>query len=127
MSADRSTGIDVEALIENADGSESIFEYRPGTSVLHRLNPVTKLVCSVSLVLIAFSFPEFWGPLVLSVALLSLVLLAGVAKPVLAVVLAIGTPLALSLVIIQGLFYPENETVLISFGVPVIDQLAFFE
>lgn len=127
MSGDRSTGIDVEALIENADGSESIFEYRPGTSVLHRLNPVTKLVCSVSLVLIAFSFPEFWGPLVLSVALLSLVLLAGVAKPVLAVVLAIGTPLALSLVIIQGLFYPENETVLVSFGMPVIDQLAFFE
>jgi energy-coupling factor transport system permease protein len=127
MSAGTEKEIDVEALIENADGSESVFEYRPGSTPLHRLNPVTKLVCSVSLVVIAFVLPEFWGPLALSVALLFLVLLAGVAKPVLAVVLAVGTPLALSLVVIQGLFYPENETVLVSFGVPVIDQLAFFE
>jgi energy-coupling factor transport system permease protein len=126
MSADRSTEIDVEALIENADGSESVFEYRPGSTPLHRLNPVTKLVVSVALVLIAFTLPDFWGPLALSVALLALVALAGVAKPVLTIVLAVGTPLALSLVIIQGLFYPENQTVLVSVGVPVIDQLAFY-
>lgn len=126
MSAGTEKEIDVEALIENASGS-SLFEYRPGTSPLHQLNPVTKLVCSVSLVIIAFALPDFWGPLVLSLLLLGLVLLAGVAKPVLTIVLAVGAPLALSLVIIQGLFYPENQTVLLSFSVPVIDQLAFFE
>ncbi len=118
--------IDVEALIENAEGADSIFEYRPGSSPLHRLNPVTKLVCSVALVLIAFAFPEFWGPLALSVALFALVAFAGVAKPVSTVVLAVGTPLALSLVVIQGLFYPQNQTVLVSVALPVIDQLAFY-
>ena len=118
--------VDVEALIENAD-ADSLFEYRPGSSLLHRTNPVTKLVCSVALVLIAFALPEFWGPLALSVALLGIVLWAGVARPVLAAVVAIGTPLALSLVVIQGLFYPENETVLFSVGLPVIDRLAFYE
>ncbi|WP_336342675.1 energy-coupling factor transporter transmembrane component T family protein [Halalkalicoccus ordinarius] len=123
---DTATDIDVEALIENAEGADSLFEYRPGSSVLHRLNPVTKLVCSLALVVIAFTLPNFWGPLALSVVLLGLVLLAGVAKPVLAAVLAVGAPLALSLVVIQGLFYPENETVLVAIGVPVIDQLAFY-
>jgi energy-coupling factor transport system permease protein len=118
--------IDVEALIENAEGSDTLFEYRPGSSPLHRLNPVTKLVISVGLVLIAFALPDFRGPLVLSIVLLALVVAAGVARPVLAVLVAIGTPLALSLVTIQGLFYPENETVLVSFGVPVIESLAFY-
>jgi energy-coupling factor transport system permease protein len=121
-----SATVDVEALIENAEGADSLFEYRPGSSVLHRLNPVTKLVCSLALVVIAFTLPTFPGPLALSVALLGIVLLVGVARPVLAVVVAVGTPLALSLVVIQGLFYPENETVLAAVGVPVIDQLAFY-
>ncbi|MFC7009093.1 energy-coupling factor transporter transmembrane component T family protein [Halalkalicoccus salilacus] len=118
--------VDVDALIENAEGSDTLFEYRPGSSLLHRTNPVTKLVISVGLVLIAFLLPDFRGPLVLSIALLALVIASGVARPVLAVLAAIGTPLALSLVVIQGLFYPENETVLVAFGVPVIDSLAFY-
>lgn len=118
--------VDVDALIENAEGSDTLFEYRPGSSLLHRTNPVTKLVISVGLVLIAFLLPDFRGPLLLSIALLALVIASGVARPVLAVLAAIGTPLALSLVIIQGLFYPENETVLVAFGVPVIDSLAFY-
>lgn len=118
--------VDVDALIENAEGSDTLFEYRPGSSLLHRTNPVTKLVISVGLVLIAFLLPDFRGPLLLSIALLALVIASGVARPVLAVLAAIGTPLALSLVVIQGLFYPENETVLVAFGVPVIDSLAFY-
>lgn len=118
--------VDVEALIENAEGSDTLFEYRPGSSLLHRTNPVTKLIISVGLVLIAFTLPDFRGPLLLSIVLLALVIASGVARPVLAVLAAIGTPLALSLVVIQGLFYPENETVLVALGVPVIDSVAFY-
>lgn len=123
------TDIDVEALIENADGTDSLFEYRPGSSALHRLNPVTKLVASGALILIAFLLPTFWGPLALTVGLFALVATAGagVARSVGTVLVAVGGPLALSLVLIQGLFYPQNETVLVSIAVPVIDRLAFYE
>lgn len=120
--------VDVEALIEGAEGPDSVFEYQPGSSFLHRLNPVTKLVASGGLILIAFLWPDFWGPLALSVALGVLILASGtaVARSVGTVVAAVGTPLALSLVVIQGLFYSANETVLVSVGVPVIDQLTFY-
>lgn len=120
--------VDVEALIEGAEGPDSVFEYQPGSSFLHRLNPVTKLVASGGLILIAFLWPDFWGPLALSVALGMLILASGtaVARSVGTVVAAVGTPLALSLVVIQGLFYSANETVLVSVGVPVIDQLTFY-
>lgn len=117
---------DVEALIEGADDSETLFEYQPGSSFLHRLNPVTKLVCSVGLVLIVFLLPDFRGPLLLSVALFALVAAAGAARPVGTVLLAVGAPLALSLILIQGLFYPENESVLVAISVPVIDQIVFY-
>lgn len=122
MSAER----DIESLIEGADRSETLFEYQPGSSLLHRLNPVTKLVCSAGLVLIVFLLPNFWGPLLLSVALFALVAAAGAARSVGAVLAAVGTPLALSLVIIQGLFYPQNQSVLVSISIPVIDQLVFY-
>ncbi|MDL5362888.1 energy-coupling factor transporter transmembrane protein EcfT [Halalkalicoccus sp. NIPERK01] len=123
------TDVDVEALIENAEGADSPFEYRPGSSPLHRLNPVTKLVASGALILIAFLLPTFWGPLALTVGLFALVATAGagVARSVGTVLVAVGGPLALSLVLIQGLFYPQNETVLVSLAVPVIDRLAFYE
>lgn len=120
------TDIDVEALIETAEGTDNVFEYQPGSSPLHRLNPVTKLVASGGLILIAFLWPGFWGPLALSVGLFALVAAAGVARSVGTVVAAVGTPLALSLVIIQGLFYPDNETVLFAVGVPVIEELAVY-
>lgn len=130
MSATTTTDrdIDVEALIEGAEGPDSVFEYRPGSSFLHRLNPVTKLVASGGLILIAFLWPDFRGPLALSVALGVLIVAAGtdVARSVGTVLAAVGTPLALSLVIIQGLFYSANETVLVSVGMPVIDQLTFY-
>lgn len=120
--------VDVEALIEGADGPDSVFEYQPGSSFLHRLNPVTKLIASAALILIAFLWPDFWGPLALSVALAALIVAAGrdVARSVGTVIAAVGTPLALSLVVIQGLFHPGNETVLVAVGVPVIDRLAFY-
>lgn len=122
MNAER----DVETLIEGADGSDTLFEYQPGSSLLHRLNPVTKLVCSVGLVLIVFLLPDFRGPLLLSIALFALVAAAGAARSVGTVLAAVGAPLALSLILIQGLFYPENESILVAIGVPVIDQLVFY-
>lgn len=126
MTYNMSTERDIEALIEGADGSETLFEYQPGSSVLHRLNPVTKLVCSAALVLIAFFLSNFRVPLLLSIALFALVTAAGAARSVGAVLVAVGTPLAVSLVIIQGLFYPGNESVLVAISVPVIDQIVFY-
>lgn len=122
-------GIDVEALIEGAEGTDTLFEYQPGSSLLHRANPVTKLVASGGLILIAFLWPDFRGPLALTVGLLALVAAAGanVARSVGTVLVAVGTPLAVSLLVVQGLFYPENETVLVAFAVPVIEELAFYE
>ncbi|TYL39311.1 energy-coupling factor transporter transmembrane protein EcfT [Natronococcus pandeyae] len=122
------TDIDVNEIIERSSGrSGNVFEYQPGDSFVHRLNPVTKLVISVSLVFIAFLFPTYPGPAVLTVATFVVVVLAGVTKAVLRIVAVIGTPLAASLLIIHGLFYPGNETVLYTVGgVPVVEQVHYY-
>jgi energy-coupling factor transport system permease protein len=121
--------IDPDRLLENTQGaSSSVIEYQSGNSFLHQLNPVTKLVITVGLALIAFMLPGFRGPLVLILGVIAVVIAAGVYRSVLKVGLIIGTPLAVVLLVVQGLFYPGNETPLFTLsGVPFIGTVIVWQ
>jgi energy-coupling factor transport system permease protein len=120
--------IDPDALLENSQGaSNSVIGYQPGNSFLHGLNPVTKLVLTVGITVIAFVLPGYRGPLALLAGVVVVVLAAGVGPSVLRVGVAIGTPLAVILLVVQGLFYPGNETPLVAVdGVPGIGTVTFW-
>jgi energy-coupling factor transport system permease protein len=121
--------IDPDRLLENSQGaSSSVIEYQPGNSFLHRLNPVTKLVIAVGVTIIAFLLPGFRGPLLLLLGVVAVVITAGVYRSVLKVGVVIGTPLAVILLVVQGLFYPGNETPLFTLGgVPFIGAVTVWE
>jgi len=97
--------------------------YRPGTTWLHRLHPLTRLTFSLCALLIIFGAPGGWWAAALP-GLLALLLLwrAGLARPALSAGLRILAPLALMLFVIHGLFNPANQTVLLQVGVLRIGQ-----
>lgn len=113
-----------ELLEESQRDNAGIIDYRPGDSLVHRLNPVTKLVLTVGVAVVVFLMPDFRIPLALAVVLLGVVATAGVFRPVLKVTLAIGIPLMLILLPVQALFYPENQTPLyVLRGLPILEVL----
>ena len=91
--------------------------YLERSSPLHRLNPVTKLVTVVSLIVVVFALPQWWA----SVAVLVLVVvpvaaLSGVGGRLAAICAVLLVPLILVLVVAQGFFYPGGETILFQLG-----------
>lgn len=121
--------IDPDQLLEDSQGTpSSVIEYQPGNSFLHRLNPVTKLVVAVGVTIIAFLLPGFRGPLLLLLGVIGIVIVSGVYRSVLKIGAVIGTPLAVILLVVQGLFYPGNETPLFTFGgIPFIGSVTVWE
>lgn len=121
-------GTDLNDILEEAESPGNVIDYLPGDSLLHRLNPVTKLVGALAVILIAFLIPDFRAGLALTLALAAVVLLAGVFRPIAKVLGVIAVPLATALILIQGLFFPDNETPwYIVEPFPVFDQLVFYE
>lgn len=120
---------DVDAIIErSSEQPGNIFQYQPGDSFVHRLNPVTKLIISSSLVIIAFLFPTFHVPLVMTAVVAGVIIVSGVTRAVFRIVAIIGTPLAISLLVIHGLFFPGNETVIYTFEpVPVVERVYYYQ
>ncbi|MFB6299198.1 MAG: energy-coupling factor transporter transmembrane protein EcfT [Halobacteriales archaeon] len=129
MSSALEDEIDLKAFLrDSATETSGIFRYQPGDSFLHRIHPVTKLILSVGLVLIAFLMPSFHIPLVLTVVAFGVATLAGVHRSIIPVVLGIGVPLAVSVLLIHGMFYPGNETQMYTINsVPVIGAIIFWE
>lgn len=125
---DSPADMDTNAIIDRASSQESnVFQYQPGESFVHHMNPITKLTISVSLVIVAFLFPSFHGPFIMTVLVFGIVLASGVVWSVLHIIAIIGTPLAVSLLTIHGLFYPGNETVMYTIGpVPVFGQVHYY-
>jgi energy-coupling factor transport system permease protein len=118
----------LERLVENPAASDSLLDYVPGDSLVHRLHPVTKLVVSLGVTLVAFAWPSFEVPLVLLACVAVVPLYAGVVRNVFRVVLTVGTPLIVSLFVVQGLFYPGNQTPFVRLaGVPFVDSLVVWE
>ena len=93
-----------------------MFDYRPGDSLVHSLNPVTKLAVVVGLMVIVFLLPNLWGPALIAVTLLGVAAVAGFLGSVAKLAAVVTGPLLVAVVLIQGIFYPGNETPLLAVG-----------
>lgn len=87
--------------------------YTDRHGLLHRLNPLTKLVGALALLMLAFLSPWIWlpGALLLGVVL-PLSLLGRVTVPFLRAFLRIFGVVGLLLILLQTVFYPYGDTVL---------------
>jgi energy-coupling factor transport system permease protein len=99
-------------------------------SPIHRLNPMTKVVMALSLVLIAFLSPWYWTPLVLFLfAIIPLSLVGNVAREYWNFMLKVILPTILILFIMQAFFLPgESRVIFEVWGLEVTElslQLAF--
>lgn len=82
-------------------------------SPLHRLNPLTKLTLTFSLILIGFLGPGFWlATLVFVCILLPISFWGRISREFVRTTLRLILPLAAFLFAMQSLFYPGGKTVL---------------
>lgn len=91
--------------------------YLDRPSPLHRLNPVTKLVGVLAVVLTVFALPQWWASLaILAVIVVPVAAVSGVGGRLLVICSVLAGPLLVVLVIAQGFFYPGRETILFAWG-----------
>lgn len=116
-----------ELLEQSQQEADSIIDYQSGDSIVHGLNPVTKLVIVIGIAIVVFLMPTFRIPLVVALGLLGVAAVAGVFRSVGKVTLIIGIPLLLILLPVQALFYPANQTPeYVVRNVPVVGRLTFW-
>src|SRR5919108_2587649 len=99
-------------------------------SPIHRLNPLTKVVMALSLVLIVFLSPWYWTPpAIFLIAILPLSLIANVAREYWRFFLRVILPTIAILFIMQALFLPgESRIIFEALGLETTElsaQLAF--
>src|SRR5215204_5411486 len=93
-----------------------MFDYGPGDSPVHLLNPFTRLRVAVGLTVIVFLLPNPWGPALITVALLGVAAVAGFPGRVAKLAAILTLPFLVAVVLVQGIFYPGNETPLLEVG-----------
>ncbi len=85
-------------------------------SVLHNLNPLTKLVLTFTLILIAFTFPWYWTPQALVLfAIIPLSLLGRVFREFSITAIRLILPAAGFLFLMQAFFQPLGQDVIFKF------------
>jgi energy-coupling factor transport system permease protein len=85
-------------------------------SFLHRLNPLTKLVLTLALILIAFTFPNYWTPHILVLAaIIPLSVLGKVFREFSITALRLIIPAAGFLFLMQAFFQPVGENIIFKF------------
>jgi energy-coupling factor transport system permease protein len=95
---------------------ERLSYYVKRDSPLHRLNPLTKIVLALSIILISFISPWYWtAPLLLVLAVVPLSFLGKVSREYLGTVLRLILPAAGFIFIMQALFQPVGDTVIFRF------------
>ncbi|MEO8262431.1 MAG: energy-coupling factor transporter transmembrane component T [Pseudolysinimonas sp.] len=91
--------------------------YLDRPSPLNRLNPITKLVGVVSIIILVFALPYWWAPLaILILVVVPAALLARVGGRLLVVSGVLLVPLMIVIIVAQGFFNPRGETILFSLG-----------
>ncbi|MDI2099292.1 energy-coupling factor transporter transmembrane component T family protein [Ruicaihuangia caeni] len=92
--------------------------YLDRRSPVHRLNPVTKLVAMLTIVVIVFAVPLWWvaGLIVVGVVVPAAVV-AHCGGRLLSLSLKLLLPIIVVLVLVQGLTFPGGKTVLAEWGV----------
>lgn len=117
-----------EALDNPAGGPSGAVEYDPGDTFLHRLHPATKLTVTVGVVATVFLFGDFRVPLLILIGLLALLAGVGYVRVIGRTAFLISLPIGVSLLVVHGLFNPQNATQLFVFEpVPVLDRLVVWE
>jgi energy-coupling factor transport system permease protein len=95
---------------------ERLSFYIKRDSVLHRLNPLTKLTLTMALILIAFLSPWYWTPhLILVAAILPLSLAGRVFPEFIKTALRLILPAATFLFLMQAIFQPVGDAVIFKF------------
>ncbi|MBK6646029.1 MAG: energy-coupling factor transporter transmembrane protein EcfT [Anaerolineales bacterium] len=85
-------------------------------SFLHSLNPLTKLVLTLALILIAFTFPYYWTPHILVLAaIIPLSLLGKVFREFSVTALRLIIPAAGFLFLMQAFFQPVGTDIIFKF------------
>ena len=92
---------------------ERLSYYVRRDSILHRLNPLTKFVLAISIILVAFSSPWYWiSPILLLLCIVPLSFAGKVSKEYLSSVLRLILPAVTFIFVMQALFQPGGETIL---------------
>lgn len=87
-------------------------------SPLHRLNPLTKLTLTFSLILIGFLGPGYWTPTLIFIAILLPFSVWGkISQEFTRTTFRLILPLTVFLFVMQSLFYPGGKTILVSFWI----------
>ncbi len=95
---------------------ERLSFYIKRNSVIHHLNPLTKLTLVLALILIAFTSPWYWTPhLLVLIAIIPLSFLGKVAPEFFKTALRLILPAAGFLFLMQAFFQPVGETVIFKF------------
>lgn len=87
----------------------AMVEYIPGNSLLHRLNPLTKLAWSFAVIALSFRFADPLSLLAILTANLVVAAVGGVLRPLLPVIKGLFM-FALILILFQIFFVTEGET-----------------
>ncbi|MBK8445321.1 MAG: energy-coupling factor transporter transmembrane protein EcfT [Micropruina sp.] len=91
--------------------------YVERASPIHRLNPVTKLVALLCLLVVVFAIPQWWASLaVLLLVIVPAAISSGVAARLARSAGQLLLPILVVLVLVQGLTYPGGRTVLWQWG-----------
>lgn len=90
--------------------------YAEGSSLLHRSHPLTKGAITLVAIALAFIAPSLPWVLADALAIIALLLVAGVAARFVPVALGILLPIVILLLLVQGFANPANRTVFISIG-----------
>lgn len=95
---------------------ERLSYYVKRDSALHRLNPLTKIILALSIILISFISPWYWtAPLLLLIFVVPLCFIGRVSKEYFTTALRLIIPAAGFIFIMQALFQPVGQTVIFKF------------
>ena len=95
---------------------ERLSYYVKRDSAFHRLNPLTKIILALSIILISFISPWYWtAPLLLLIFIVPLCFIGKVSKEYFTTALRLIIPAAGFIFIMQALFQPVGQTVIFKF------------
>jgi energy-coupling factor transport system permease protein len=95
---------------------ERLSYYVQRNSAFHRLNPLTKIILVLSIVIVSFVSPWYWTPqLLLLFAIVPLSFVGGVSREFFSAAIRLILPAAVFIFIMQALFQPIGETVIFKF------------
>lgn len=95
---------------------ERLSYYIKRDSALHRLNPLTKVILALSIILVSFFSPWYWmAPILLFLVVIPLSFIGKVSKEYFITALRLIVPAAGFIFIMQALFQPVGETIIFKF------------